>query len=240
MMQFLLKIFVIVIFPCLRVEAIPISCGDTFLTSQGCSCEVSSNGQNAIQTMTCNSYLTNTTQNPLPPISTSKPPIKVQISDTYTMFPSVPVSYLLLDTIDLSHNRIKAIGNLTNLANLLLFDLSFNLLSELPKSMSLCLLKKCETLDLSYNLLETVYFESFVCETNTSSLDLSTNYVFSNLLKLSLAGNLIKVNIYYKLWTFGINQSLILFWKHFQKNLIGNFKWNQSFFRVKVFHNFIH
>ena len=195
-MQFLLKLFVIVIFPHLRVEAISISCIDTFLISQGCSCDVSSNGQNAIQTMTCGSYLTNATQNPLPPISTSKPPIKVQISNTYTMFPTVPVQYLLLDNFDLSNNRIKTIGNLTNLANLLSFDLSYNLLSQLPKSMSLCLLIKCETIDLSYNLLETVYFESFVCETNTSSLDLSTNYVFSNLLKLSLAGNLIKVNIY--------------------------------------------
>ena len=84
-MNFLLKLFVIVLFqiiyPRLRVEAIPISCGDTFLTSQGCSCEVSSNGKNAIQTMTCGSYLTNTTQNVLPPISTSKTPIKVQISN---------------------------------------------------------------------------------------------------------------------------------------------------------------
>jgi hypothetical protein len=209
-MHFLLKLFIIVllqnVFPHLRVKALSISCGDSFLISQGCECAVSSNGNNANQTMECinvnGTYLTNTTQNPLPPISTSKTPIRVIISNTYTMFPIVPVSYLLLENIDLSFNKIKTIENLTNLANLLSFRFSNNLLTQLPKSSSLCLLKNCEIMDFSHNLLETVYFESFVCDTNTSSLDLSTNYLFSNLLQLSLAGNLIKVYLYINLATF--------------------------------------
>ena len=193
-MHFLLKLFLIILFQIhsRQVIALALNCGDAFLLSQNCTCTISAI-KNGIQTMTCNgAYLTNATQNTLPAINTTTVPRAIQIFNTYTMFPTVPVSYLSLPNFNLNHNQISSIGDISNLANTLTFYMSYNLLTQLP---SLCMLTKCEAMDFSYNLLQTIYFENFVCDTNTSVLNTSSNYVFSNLLKLSLAGNLIKVNI---------------------------------------------
>ena len=170
------------------------NCSDPFLISQNCACSISGT-RGGVITMTCGGgYLTNTTQNTLPPISTFNVPLAITIPNTYTMFPTIPVSYLFLPTFDLAHNRIEAIGDLTNLANTLSFFVENNLIRELPKT-ALCSLTKCQVMDLSYNLLETIYFEDFVCDTTTSDLNMTSNYVFSSLLELLLAGNLIKVRV---------------------------------------------
>ena len=174
------------------VEALYYNCSDPFLISQNCVCSISATRSGVIS-MTCGGgYLTNNVQNTLPPISTTNVPLAISIPNTYTMFPTIPVSYLSLPNFDLAHNRIEAIGDLTNLANTLSFFVENNLIRELPKT-ALCSLTKCQVIDLSYNLLETIYFEDFVCDTTTSDINTTSNYVFSSLLQLSLAGNLIKV-----------------------------------------------
>ena len=176
------------------VEALYYNCSDPFLISQNCVCSISGT-RGSVITMTCNGgYLTNTIQNTLPPISTFNVPLAITIPNTYTMFPTIPVSYLFLPIFDLAHNRIEAIGDLTNLANTQSFFMAYNLIKELPKT-ALCSLTKCQVIDLSNNLLETIYFEDFVCDTTTSDLNTTSNYVFSNLLQLSLAGNSIKVRV---------------------------------------------
>jgi len=170
------------------------NCSDSFLISQNCVCSVviTPPSRSGVITMNCGGFLTNTVQNTLPPISTTNVPLAVSIQNTYTMFPTLPDSYLFLRTFDLAYNRIQAIGDLTNLANTLKFLMEYNLIRELPKK-ALCSLTKCEVINLSYNLLETIYFEDFVCDTTTSDLNMTSNYVFSSLLELLLAGNLIKV-----------------------------------------------
>ena len=56
-------------------------------------------------------------------------------------------------------------------------------------------------MDFSYNRIETISFENFVCFSNTSSLNSNNLYVFSSLQALMLTGNLIKVkNIFYKIF----------------------------------------
>ena len=190
-MNFILKLFFVVILSH-QVSAIALNCSDSFLISQNCTCSIDKT-KNGIQTMTCNgTYLTNATQNTLPPISTTSVPLAVQIPNTYTMFPTIPSSYLSLTNFDLSRNKITSIDDLSNIANTLSFFMGYNLITQLP-STSLCSLTKCQVMDFRRNLLETVYFESFVCDTNTSELNTSSNYVFSNLLQLVLEGNLIKV-----------------------------------------------
>jgi hypothetical protein len=173
------------------------NCSDSFLISQNCECSVviTPPSRSGVITMNCGGgYLTNTVQNTLPPISTTNVPLAVSIQNTYTMFPTIPVSYLFLPTFDLAYNRIQTIGDLKNLANTLKFLMEYNLIRELPKK-ALCSLTKCQVIDLSYNLLETIYFEDFVCDTTTSDLNMTSNYVFSSLLELLLAGNLIKVRV---------------------------------------------
>jgi hypothetical protein len=197
-MNFLLKALFIVLFLAIvnqyTVEALYYNCSDPFLISQNCTCSITSTTRGVVS-MTCGgTYLTNATQNTLPPIRTTNVPQGVRITKTYTMFPAIPVSYLSLTNFDLSKNQITSIGDLTNLANTLSFLVGYNLIKELPKT-ALCSLTKCQVIDLSYNLLEVIFFEDFVCDTTTSDLNTTSNYVFSSLLQLSLAGNFIKVGV---------------------------------------------
>jgi Leucine-rich repeat (LRR) protein len=197
-MKFIPKLLFIVLFQALAnqytVEGLYYNCSDPFLISQNCTCSISAT-RSGIISMTCNGgYLTNATQNTMPPISTTNVPLAISITNTYTMFPTIPVSYLSLPNFDLAHNKIQVIGDLTNLANTLSFFVENNLIKELPKT-ALCSLTKCQVIDLSYNLLEVIYFEDFVCDTTTSDLNTTSNYVFSSLLQLSLAGNFIKVGV---------------------------------------------
>ena len=168
-------------------------CLDTFLRSQNCSCSIAQppNGRNGVETMTCNgNYLTNATQNTLPGLNTANLPLTVQIKNTYTMFPTIPASYINLLNFDLSSNQITSIGDLTNLPNVFTFYMNRNLLTSIPSS--ICSLTKVQNMDFSYNLIQIVYFESFVCNSETSALNTSTNYVFSSLQMLGLNGNMIR------------------------------------------------
>jgi Leucine-rich repeat (LRR) protein len=122
-------------------------------------------------------------------------PFMVVISNTYTVFPIVPVSYLSVSSLNLQNNIIPSLGDLTNLANLSTFSLRNNLITELTPQLG-CVLTKCRQMDFSYNRLETVSFENFVCYSNTSSLSSNNLYVFSSLQALMLTGNLIKVKKY--------------------------------------------
>jgi hypothetical protein len=166
-----------------------VSCNDNFLASQNCTCSIKSN----VQYMSCNgNYLTNSTQNTLPGLNTTVP-LGVEITNTYTMFPTVPISYLPLTNLNLKSNKIPRLGDLTNLANLLTFYMGYNLISELTPQLG-CVLTQCQRMDFSYNKLEIIYLEDFVCDTNTSTLDTTSNYVFSSLHLLVFTGNSIKVN----------------------------------------------
>ena len=108
------------------------------------------------------------------------------------MFPTVPISYLPLTNLNLINNKIPSLGDLTNLPNLLTFFMGYNLISELTPQLG-CALTQCERMDFSYNRLETIYLEYFVCDTNTNMLNTTSNYVFSSLHVLILTGNSIKV-----------------------------------------------
>ncbi len=69
------------------------NCSDSFLISQNCVCSISATRSGVIS-MTCGGgYLTNNVQNTLPPISTTNVPLAISIPNTYTMFPTIPVSY---------------------------------------------------------------------------------------------------------------------------------------------------
>ena len=177
-----------------------INCTDTFLTSFNCTCTLSG----IIESMNCSgNYLPNTTINTLPDLAGSAQ--SVQIRNTYTLFPVVPSSYSSLANFDLSYNKITSIGNLKNLSNLIGFYMSNNLINQL-NSTSFCSLTKVTVIDLSYNLIDTVYMENFVCNSNTSVPSIpnvclickmllyygADNSVFTNLQVLLLQGNKIK------------------------------------------------
>ena len=165
-----------------------VSCNDNFLASQNCPCSIKS----SVEYMSCNgSFLTNSTQNNLPGLNANVP-LGVEIANTYTMFPTVPISYLPLTNLNLKNNKIPSLGDLTNLPNLLTFFMGYNLISELTPQLG-CALTQCERMDFSYNRLETIYLEDFVCDTNTNMLNTTSNYVFSSLHVLILTGNSIKV-----------------------------------------------
>ena len=166
-----------------------VSCNDTFLNSLNCSCSYA----NRIQTMNCNgTYLPNTTANTLPYIITLI--YMVQINYTYTMFPLVPSSYLGLQKLNLSNNRISSIGDLTNLPFVVGFYMSNNLLTQLNSY--LCNLTAATEIDLSYNLIEAVFVENFFCNSDTpTQFYLNDIPKLRNLQILRLQGNKIK-NIY--------------------------------------------
>ena len=182
-----------------RLETI-VDCNDSSLDTQGCVCALSGPKPRPSESMTCNvGYITNSSLNKLPGLSTSVP-FSVEISYTYTVFPIVPVSYLSLTNLNLQENLIPNLGDLTNLANLTKFSLRHNLITELTPQLG-CILTKCQQMDFSYNRIETISFENFVCFSNTSSLNSNNLYVFSSLQALMLTGNLIKVkNIFYKIF----------------------------------------
>ena len=218
-MSLLLKIVVFVSIKIVTHQAASISCNDTFLISQNCTCSLTGSKTQIVETMSCNgTYLTNTTQNTLPDLSVTNMPLGVQISNTYTMFPLVPDSYKSLTNLNLEKNQIKSFGNLTNLASLLTFYLGYNSLTQLVPELG-CVLINCQRMDFSYNQLETIYFEHFVCYTNTSVLNTTNNYVFSSLQVLLLVGNLIKVKIS-NLKMFSNNLKKLNLWK----DVICNFR----------------
>ena len=193
-MFFVFKIFLFFLFKIVSCQKQTIvSCNDAVLDSQNCVCALSGPKPRPTESMTCSGgYITNSSLNKLPGLSTSVP-FSVEISNTYTMFPIVPISYLSLTNLNLQDNKIPSLGDLTNLANLSTFSLRHNLITELTPQLG-CILTKCQQIDFSYNRLETVSFENFVCFSNTSSLNTNNLYVFSSLQALMLTGNLIKVN----------------------------------------------
>ena len=194
-MSLILKILILVSLKIVTHQAATVSCNDTFLISQNCTCSITFSGSAKVESMSCGgSYLTNLTQNTLPGISTSSPPLGMQIAGTYTMFPIAPVSYLSLYNLMLDNNQIPSLNqDFTNLVNLLTFYISYNLITQIPSQLG-CMLPNVQRMDLSYNLIQAFYFDYLVCQTNTSVLNTTSNYVFSSLQELILAGNLIKVN----------------------------------------------
>ena len=163
-----------------------VSCNETLLDSLNCSCSF----QDRIETMNCNgTYLPNTTVNTLPDISSVI--YTVQINYTYTMFPLVPIAYVGLQQLNLSNNRISSIGDLTNLPNVVGFYMSNNLLTQL--SSYLCNLTAAIEIDLSYNLIQAIFVENFLCNSDTTSHYYGgTSPMFRNLQSLFLQGNKIK------------------------------------------------
>ena len=118
-----ISIFALIFFKAVSPQTTKIvSCNDNFLASQNCPCSIKS----SVEYMSCNgSFLTNSTQNNLPGLNANVP-LGVEIANTYTMFPTVPISYLPLTNLNLKNNKIPSLGDLTNLPNLLTFYIGYN------------------------------------------------------------------------------------------------------------------
>jgi len=159
-----------------------VDCADPEL-AKACVC-VLDDQRDMIQ-IGCGNYLSDE-NNKLPDL----PAQIVSAKKAYTRWPDVPKSYVNTGLLDLSINKIQKIGDLTNLKNLQYFNISFNLLTEINPQ--ICTLKDLYVLDLSYNALEILYMEDFVCETDTSVFNTTSNYLFSNLEYVFLIGNKIK------------------------------------------------
>ena len=183
-MSFFIFIFLLISLNSTKVlsKVSKLDCNDAELT-KACVC-VMDDQRNLVQ-IGCSNYL--------PENSNKLPDLPAQIvsaKKAYTRWPDVPKSYVNTGLLDLSVNKIPRIGDLTNLKNLQYFNISFNLLDEINPE--ICVLKDLYVLDLSYNMLEVLKMESFVCETDSGVFNTTTNYLFSNLEYVFLIGNKIK------------------------------------------------
>ena len=79
-----------------------------------------------------------------------------------------------MTNLNLKNNKIPSLSDLTNLANLLTFYMGYNLISELTPQLG-CVLTQCQRMDFSYNKLEIIYLEDFVCDSKTSMLNTTSS-----------------------------------------------------------------
>ena len=143
---------------------------------------------NSIFKMGCEAYLESS--------NTYLPNIKAQfvsIKQTFVTWPTIPEVYLNYTIfMDLSYNQIDIIGNISNILNIQYLNLSNNIIARINPD--ICRLHDMYVLDLSFNLLEVINFEDFLCSTDTDvpNEDDSISNVYSVLEYLILKGNRIK------------------------------------------------
>ena len=164
-------------------KVVKLDCGDSSLNANGCSCFFED--QSKFLTMVCNTFLENDA-NKLPDLTATN----VAVEQTYTHWPTISATYVNTTILDLSLNKIDSIGELSNLTNLQYLNLSSNLLTRInPK---ICRLLDLYVLDLSFNNIEILNIDDFVCETDTDVFNTNTSYLFSNLQYFFVIGNKIK------------------------------------------------
>ena len=115
----------------------------------------------------------------------------VVIRSAYTQWPVGSESYLITKYLDLSYNKIFYIGYLAFFRNLIYLNISYNQIPEINPE--ICKLIDLKVLELSFNLLEVLHIQDFVCASDTSLFNTSTNYLVSDLEFLYLTGNKIKL-----------------------------------------------
>ena len=148
-------------------------------------CECTYDGMVGFLKMTCKSIL-KANLNKLPPY----PVNIVKVSNAYDNWPAIPIEYQNTIALILSENQIETIGELTNLENLQILNMSRNQIRKIDKS--LFELKELYAVDLSYNLLEEIHFEDLVINCDEDTFDPKTDQIFSKLKFLLLNNNLIK------------------------------------------------
>jgi hypothetical protein len=135
--------------------------------------------------MSCSSFLPDTSSK-LPEIAATM----VSVKKAYNKWPVISKTFQKTALLDLSVNKIDTIGDMSNLVSLQFLNISINSLTSVNPD--ICKLSNLYVLDLSFNLIETLRMEDFVCETTSNKLNKTTNYLFSNLEYLFLVGNKIK------------------------------------------------
>lgn len=131
-------------------------------------------------------------QNPLDGTSSKMPDIPARTvisSNSLMQWPAIPASYKKKTlALILSENRISSIGDLKNLDQLKLLNLSFNALKNIDSSLSK--LTELIMLDLSGNAIEEINFGDFVPNLNKTTWN--KDAIFSKLQFLFLYNNQIK------------------------------------------------
>ena len=168
--------------PNVNCKSSKVDCKDAALTK---SCTCFYEDQNSIMQMTCNSYLPDSSSK-LPEIEAGM----VSVKKAYNKWPAISKTYQKTALFDLSVNKIDSIGDLSNLLAVQYMNLSINSITKVNPD--ICKLFDLYVLDLSYNQIEVLRMEDFVCETTSNKLNKNTNYLFSNLEYLFLVGNKIK------------------------------------------------
>lgn len=168
--------------PNVNCKASKVDCKDAALT-KSCTCVY--DDQNSLMQMTCNSYLADSSSK-LPEIAAGM----VSIKKAYNKWPAISKTFQKTAFFDVSLNKIDSIGDLSNLIAVQYMNLSLNAITKVNPD--ICKLANLFVLDLSYNQIEVLKFEDFVCETTSNKLNKNTNYLFSNLEYLFLIGNKIK------------------------------------------------
>lgn len=175
----ILALLVLINAPSIWSLVTKVDCKDANLNKL-CACYFDDT-QNLIQ-MTCKTTIKTASQNLLPDI----PADAVIAQSDFTVWPSVPSSYLNVTYLDLSYGSITSLANVTNLMNLKYLILVSNSISSITPD--ICKMKNLNALDLSSNALTNFTFESMICDPANYS---STGFL-SNLQYLILYNNLIK------------------------------------------------
>jgi Leucine-rich repeat (LRR) protein len=132
-------------------------------------------------------------QNPLDGSASRLPDIPartIMSSNSLMQWPVIPDSYKKRAIVlVLSENRISSIGDLTNLEELKLLNVSFNSIKKIDSRISS--LNELVMLDLSGNLIESIDFGDFVPNANKATLG-KDEQIFSKLQFLFILGNQIK------------------------------------------------
>lgn len=168
--------------PNVNCKSSKVDCKDAALTK---SCSCSYEDQNSLMQMICNSYLPDSSSK-LPEIAAAM----VSVKKAYNKWPTISKTFQKTVVFDLSVNKIDSIGDLSNLLAVQYMNLSINSITKINPD--ICKLLDLFLLDLSYNQIEVLKIEDFVCETTSNKLNKNTNYLFSNLQYLFLIGNKIK------------------------------------------------
>ena len=162
-------------------------CKDTTLDAQ-CACTFDPVDQSLV--MECNDFMDTAPGNKLPSIQS----MDAKIRNAFTQWPVIPKAYQKTKTLSLCNNKIKSIGDVSNLAtHLERLDLSSNVISSLGSA--ILKFKELVELDLSYNLLDEFNFEDVVPNPNWNWNNKTSHkeaMIFSSLQRFMLAGNRIK------------------------------------------------
>lgn len=153
-------------------------CHKHFSANSACNCSFDEEQSSLI--INCDSYLEQN-HNIFPDITA----LEVVAINVFTKWPYIPESFNKTSYIHLEFNRIESIDELSNLNQLTYLNLSYNLLTRMNPD--ICKLKKLLALDLSFNMIQILDMQDFICG---SGADL--NGIMSSLRYLAVNNNKIK------------------------------------------------